>query len=104
MRADEVLAPALCFTSTAIRDPGPGRHPGASLPGRDRRPVPGKASMECDSPTWAAAAFGWREGSSRIRRRSSGPALPVLCRQILAWFPPAGVPPPAIITHMFISK
>lgn len=103
MRADEVLAPALCSTSTAIRDPG--RHPGASLPCRDRRPVPDEASMECDSPTWAATASGWRDGSNRIDRRSLGPAPLVLYYQILAWFlPPAGVLPPAIITHMFVIE
>lgn len=86
---DVALTLTLRFTSTAIRAPGlcrsrdPSHHPGASRPGRDHRPVPGTG---CDGPTWAATAPGQRESSSRIRRRSSGPALPVLYRQILALF------------------
>ena len=88
--ADEALALTLCFTSTAIRGPGlcrshdPGPHPGAFLPGRDRRPVPGTASTGCDGPTWEATLPDWWDNNSRIRRRSSAPVPRVLYRQILA--------------------
>ena len=89
--ADEALALTLCFTSTAIRGPGlcrshdPGPHPGASLPGRDRRPVPDTVSTGCDGPTWEATVVPCRRGgSSRIHRRSSAPVPRALYHQILA--------------------